>query len=120
MIHKILLTDVSIEEFERNFKAEVSGKILTIKVELENGVKLSIISSLDEEIISVKESGIYYPRNDITSRKYRDETLTGEVKEHDYFYVTDELLIELTAEGNMNGELALKELIILYDDMQSL
>jgi hypothetical protein len=118
MIHKIILQDQTIEEFERKFSSKVNGKILTIKVELETGIDISIISSLGEEIISVKESGTYYPRNDITSRRYRDETLTGEVKEHDYFYVTDEILIELNSEGNMNGELALKELIILYDDLE--
>ena len=119
MIHKILLQNVSIEEFESKFTSQVSGRILTIKVELESGVTLSIVSDLGEEIINVKDSGIYYPRNDITARKYRDETLTGEVKEHDYFYVTESLLIELSADRQMNGELALKELIILYDDMQS-
>ena len=118
MIHKILLQNISIEEFERKFSNPVNGKILTIKVDIENGVDISIVSSLGEEILTVKDSGIYYPRNDITSRKYRDETLTGEVKEHDYFYVTDELLIELNSEGDMNGGLALKELIILYDDLE--
>lgn len=118
MIHKILLENISIEEFERSFSSPINGKILTVKVELENGIDISIVSSLGEEIINVKDSGIYYPRNDITSRKYRDETLTGEVKEHDYFYVEGEILIELNAEGKMNGGLALKELIILYDDLE--
>lgn len=118
MIHKILLQNVSIEEFKREFTSPINGKILTVKVELEKGIDISIVSSLGEEILTVKDSGIYYPRNDITSRKYRDETLTGEVKEHDYFYVTDEILIELNSEGNMNGELALTELVILYDDLE--
>ncbi len=117
MINKIILQDISIKEFERKFSSQVSGKILTIKVELENGVDISIISSLGEEIISVKESGIYYPRQNISTRKDSDNPLTGEVQESDYFYVTDELLIELNAEGQMNDKLALKELIILYDDL---
>ena len=30
----------------------------------------------------------------------------------------DQLLIELRAEGEMNGELAMSELVILYDDLE--
>lgn len=115
MINKIVLKDVNIEEFEKKFSSPISGKILTIKVELENGVDVSIISSLGEEILSVRESGIYYPRQNISTRRDSENPLTGEVQESDYFYVTDELLIELNAEGQMNGKLALTELIILYE-----
>ena len=117
MIRKIFLENQSIEEFERNFVSEVSGKILTIKVELEKGISVSIVSSLGEEILKVKESGIYYPRQNITSRKDNNNELTGEVQESDYFYVTDKLLIELNSETEMDNKIALKELIILYDEM---
>ena len=118
MIHKILLTDISMEEFERSFSSPASGKILTIKVELETGISLSIVSSLGEEIISVKESGTYYPRQNISTRRDSDNPLTGEVQESDYYYVTDELLIELSSETKMDNGLALKELVILYDDLE--
>lgn len=119
MIKTLTLKDISIEEFERKFTSEISGKILTIKVELENGIDVSIISSLGEEILKVKESGIYYPRQNITSRKDNNNELTGEVQESDYFYVTDNLLIELNSETEMDNKIALKELIILYDDLSS-
>ena len=118
MIHKILLQNISIEEFERSFTSKISGKILTIKVDIETGIDISIISSLGEEILTVKESGVYYPRQNISTRRDSDNPLTGEVKESDYYYLTDELLIELNSEGNMNGQLAIKELIILYDDLE--
>lgn len=117
MIKKIILNDVSIEEFERKFESDISGKILTIKVEIQKGIDISIISSLGEEILTVRESGIYYPRQNISSRKDSDNPLTGEVQESDYFYVTDKILIELNSEGQMNGDLALTELTILYDDI---
>ena len=118
MIQKIVLNDVTIEEFERKFSSEGSGKILTIKAELEPGIDLTIVTSLGEEVLNVKESGVYYPRANISARKEKENPLTGEVMESDYFYFTDELLIELNSEGQMNGKLALRELIILYDDMQ--
>ena len=119
MIHKILLTDISIEEFKREFTSPVSGKILTIKVDIETGIDISSISSLGEEILTVKESGTYYPRQNISTRRDSNNPLTGEVQESDYFYVTDELLIELNSEGSLNGKIALKELVILYDDLGS-
>jgi len=118
MIQKILLEDQSIEEFERAFTAQVSGKILTIKVELERGVKIEVISSLNENILTVKESGTYYPRQNISTRRDSENPLTGEVQESDYYYVTDKILIKLISDTQMDGQLALKELIILYDDMQ--
>lgn len=118
MINTIKYENISIQEFERNWAHQASGKILTIKVELETGISLSVISSLGEEIISVKESGIYYPRQNISTRRDSDNPLTGEVQESDYFYVTDELLIELRSDTEMAGKIGLKELIILYDDLE--
>lgn len=118
MINKITKNNISIKEFERKLKTKISGKILTIKVELEKGVDICIVSSLGEEILSVRESGVYYPRQNISTRRDSKNPLTGEVQEFDYFYVTDELLIELNSEGRLDGELALSELIILYDDLE--
>lgn len=117
MINKIELTDISIEETKRIFSAEGSGKILTIKVDLEPGVELSVITNLGEEVLVVKDSAVYYPRANISARKEKDNPLTGEVQEHDYYFFEGELLIELQAEGEMNGKLALRKLIILYDDI---
>ncbi|HEC65413.1 MAG TPA: hypothetical protein ENI23_08965 [bacterium] len=119
MIQRIILKDVTIDEFERKFSRKSSGKILTIKTELEPGIDLTIVTSLGEEILTVKESGTYYPRQNISSRKDSTNELTGEVQESDYFYFTDELLIELNSEGEVGGKLAMKELVILYDDMGS-
>ena len=117
MIQKIILKDVTIQEFEKRLSVEASGRILSVSVKLESGVNVSIITSIGEEILNVSENGVYYPRANISARKEKDNPLTGEVQESDYYYFTDELLIEINSEGEMNG-VALNELIILYDDMQ--
>ena len=117
MIKRITLKDISIEEFERKFSGEGNGKILSISVELEKDVHISVITNLNEEVLSVEESGVYYPRSNISSEKNRKDTLTGEVQTLDYHYF-DGLLIEITSETDRQGEIALKELVILYDDMQ--
>ena len=115
MIKQIILKDEKIKELTKELSVKGSGRILTISVKLERGITCSIITSLNEEIISVKDDGVYYPRANITSRKSKNNELTGEVQESDYYYFKD-LLIELESEVVMNG-IALKELIILYDEL---
>ena len=116
MIKQIILRDERIEEISKQLSLEASGKILTISVKLEQGITCSIATSLNEEVLDVKEDGIYYPRANISSRKELNNELSGEVQESDYYYFKD-LLIELESESEMDG-IALKELIILYDDME--
>lgn len=118
MLKTIILENVSIDEFERKFTGQGSGKILSCYVDLEPGIDLTIVTSLGEEILSVKENGVYYPRANISSEKNRKDTLTGEVQTIDYYYFIDELLIELNSEGEGDGKIALKKLVILFDDMQ--
>lgn len=118
MIQQILIGEMTIKEFERKLSVKASGKILSVSVKLEPGVDISIITELGEQVISVNKNGVYYPRANISSEKERSSTLTGEVQTIDYYYFAGSLLIELNAEGEMNGEIALNELIILYDDMQ--
>lgn len=115
MIKQIILKDEKIKEFNKELSVKGSGRILTISVKLEKGIKCSIVTGLNEEVISVKDDGVYYPRVNISSRKNKNNELTGEVQESDYYYFKD-LLIELESEVEMDG-IALKELIILYDDM---
>ncbi len=115
MIKQITLKDEKIKEYTKELSVKGSGRILTISVKLEPGIKCSIITGLNEEVISVKEDGIYYPRVNISSRKNKNNDLAGEVQESDYYYFKD-LLIELESEVEMDG-IALKELIILYDDI---
>ncbi len=115
MIKQITLKDQKIKEYTKELSVKGSGRILTISVKLEPGIKCSIVTSLNEEVISVKEDGIYYPRVNISSRKNKNNDLVGEVQESDYYYFKD-LLIELESEVEMDG-IALKELIILYDDI---
>ncbi len=119
MIKQIELRDKSIEETKRNFSAEGSGKILNILVELEPGVSVSVVTSLGEEVLNVNTSAVYYPRSNISSQRDKDNALTGEVQTIDYYYF-DGLLIELESEGEMDGKVALRKLIILYDDMKNL
>ncbi len=115
MIKQITFKDEKIGEFSRELSLEASGRILTISVKLEQGIKCSIVTGLGEEVISVKEDGVYYPRVNISSRKESNNELTGEVQESDYYYFKD-LLIELESDTEMNG-IALKELVILYDEI---
>ena len=120
MIKKITLGPMSIEEFSRNLSVPASGKILTVSVKLKEPIKLSIVTALNEEVLSVKDDGVYYPRQNISSRKDTTNELVGEVQESDYFYFSDELLIELYADTNVGGKVVLDELVILYDDMEHL
>ena len=118
MIQRIELSEITIKEFKRDFAVnDRSGKILSVLVKLEKGINLSIITGLNEVILNVEKDGVYYPRANISSRKDLDNVLGGEIQEFDYYYF-DSLLIELVSEGDFKGELALKELVILYDDMQ--
>ena len=115
MIKEFSFKNIKIKEFNKQLSVKGSGRILTIKIKLENGISCSVVTGLNEEILSVKEDGIYYPRANISSGKYVNNPLTGEVQESDYYYFKD-LLIELESETEMDG-IALKELIILYDEI---
>lgn len=117
MIKQIILKDIQIEEFSREFTSPATGKILTVSVKLQKGISVSIITNLNETVLHVKEDGVYYPRQNISSRKDNNNELTGEVQESDYFYFIDNLFIEITSDTDMKGKIALNELIILYDDI---
>ncbi len=120
MIRQINYEDVTVGEDGEKFQVEASGKILSIKVVLEQGVDIVIVTPLGEEILKVKNDGVYYPRSNISAEKNKANPLTGEVQTLDYYYFSNFLLIELNSEGEMTDEVALKELSIVYDDMQSL
>lgn len=118
MLKQIEINNLSLEGPEKELVTEGIGKILKIYVELEESINLKIITKEDELVLDVVDSGTYYPRANILSKKDMGDTLIGETQEHDYFYF-EGLLLEVSSPGIFEG-MAIKKLRIFYDDMNGI
>ena len=94
-----------------------SGKILKINLVLREGISVEILTMEGEVVLDVKESGLYYPRANISSRKNTNNPLSGEVQDYDYFYFSGELIVKINSDMKLEEEISVDELSIIYDDL---
>jgi len=88
MIKEIKLKNIEIEDFEKSLVVRGAGKLLKIHL-VSKDVKVKILTREGELIFDNDQSGVYYPRANISARG----TITLESDKLDYYYFMKGLLI---------------------------
>ena len=121
MIKDITIKDIEIgEELENNIISKsVSGKILKIHLitgEANSGVNIKIMTKEGELVLNTPESGVYYPRSNVSTQKMIEGAFNLEGEKMDYFYFNKRLLFNITKSNPEFEGIVIKKLTILYDD----
>ena len=119
MIKQIILENIEIDGTENNLVvSNVSGKIVKVlykprKVEAE--VNLKILTKEGEEVMSVSDMGVYYPRANISTQKKGVNSIDMSGDKTDYFYFYDKLFLNISTNNSIQ-DTVVEKIVIIYEE----
>lgn len=125
MYKNIILEDLEVFSFEREFVAEGVGKIIKICVEFSKNAdpeaKLQIYTKEGEEVLIAWNGSpgkrVYYPRMDVAQQIYVDGAqIAADNAQLDYFYFFGGLFLKVTRTSKDTSTKTIKKVTILYEE----
>jgi len=121
----LLDSDIEKDQLSKSLLIPGSGKILKVAVrfedDLDTGVTLRISTKEGEEIINVKSdkpNEIYYPRSNITTQRYNENTMLEESQTSlDYYFFSGGLLFTIEKDNASSEMKLIRKIVLLYDDL---
>ena len=123
MIKDLIIENIKIESGKTEtlfVKRNISGKILKIAYRISpeaiSKPKLQIFTREGEEILGVDETGVYYPRANISSQKMQTNAVGYLGDKFDYFYFTKGLLFKVVKNSPVDEDVIIDKIIVVYED----
>ena len=117
------LEDIEIQGGEKNIVSQNAiGKVLKVLFEptdANSGVRLRIFTKEGEQILDIKQKGLYYPRANVSSEKMLINTFAPAGDNKDYYYFTKGLLFNITTANSSFEGIVIDRLILVYDNGRS-
>lgn len=121
MIKEIILENIKIDGTEKSLmKTKISGKILKVLyqpvINLNVETTFKLFTKENEQVLNVKEEGVYYPRANISTQKMDIDSVDLSGDKTDYFYFNKFLIFKFLTNTEVEDKVVVDKVVIIYEE----